>query len=240
MKTKDNYKNAWDKSYERGENNILYPQLEVVRFLNRYISKRNNDKSITKLISPENSHVIRGLDFACGVGTHCITFSDFNIEGYGVDISSVAIKIAKRNAAKMGFPTDRFQVLNPNEQILPFENNFFDFIIAESCLDSMPRAIAKNYISEFKRVCRGIVYGSFIGRVDNTLDDDFIVNTDHERGTVQTLFNTEKISDLLGVKKDNFSRFELVDIYDKLNKNIISKRYYVVIKSDHLNSSIIL
>ena len=30
----------WEESYERGENNILYPQEEVVRFLNRYIRKK--------------------------------------------------------------------------------------------------------------------------------------------------------------------------------------------------------
>jgi len=45
-----NYKAAWEESHARGDNNILYPQTEVIRFLNRYICKRNNDKSITKLI----------------------------------------------------------------------------------------------------------------------------------------------------------------------------------------------
>ncbi len=31
----------WNSSYERGENNILYPQAEVVKFLNRFIKKKN-------------------------------------------------------------------------------------------------------------------------------------------------------------------------------------------------------
>ena len=30
----------WYSSFEKGENNILYPQPEVVRFLNRFIKKR--------------------------------------------------------------------------------------------------------------------------------------------------------------------------------------------------------
>ena len=33
------------------------------------------------------------------------------------------------------------------------ENDYFDFVVAESCLDSMPLNVAQNYISELKRVC---------------------------------------------------------------------------------------
>ena len=38
---KFNIKN-WNESYDRGENNILYPQPEVVKFLNRFIRKKLN------------------------------------------------------------------------------------------------------------------------------------------------------------------------------------------------------
>ena len=31
--------NRWEESHERSENDILYPQVEVVKFLNRYITK---------------------------------------------------------------------------------------------------------------------------------------------------------------------------------------------------------
>ena len=44
------YKNRWEESYARGENNILYPQAEVIRFINRYICKLNNDKSVKQII----------------------------------------------------------------------------------------------------------------------------------------------------------------------------------------------
>jgi len=83
MSVVKNYKAAWEASYERGDNNILYPQSEVIKFINRYVCKRNNDESITKLIKTLDDQSPVALDFACGVGTHCITFADFEVEGWG-------------------------------------------------------------------------------------------------------------------------------------------------------------
>ena len=50
MSVIENYKAAWEESYARGDNNILYPQTEVISFLNRYVCKRNNEESTTKQI----------------------------------------------------------------------------------------------------------------------------------------------------------------------------------------------
>ncbi len=36
----DIFVDQWEKSYERNENNILYPQTEVVKFLNRFVRKK--------------------------------------------------------------------------------------------------------------------------------------------------------------------------------------------------------
>ena len=33
--------NHWEASYKRGESNILYPQTEVIKFLNRHVVKKN-------------------------------------------------------------------------------------------------------------------------------------------------------------------------------------------------------
>ncbi len=48
----------------------------------------------------------------------------------------------------------RFSVVDNDEQILKFKDKFFDFVVAESCLDSMPFEVAKRYIIELKRVFR--------------------------------------------------------------------------------------
>ena len=230
-----NYANEWEKSYARGDNNILYPQAEAVRFLNRFIVKRNSDHSVERIIDTPLDKGLRGLDFACGVGTHCAAFYDFGIEGFGADISSNAVKMARRNASKRGIHEGNFSVLDADDQVLPYEDNFFDFIVAESCLDSMPWDTAKSYISELKRVCNGFVYASFIGRDDNIKSDEFEVKTEFEKGTIQTVFDYEKIYKLFGVKPNKFKYFCSVDYLDILTSTRNGKRYYCVLDSEAIN-----
>lgn len=230
------YKNRWEESYARGENNILYPQAEVIRFINRYICKLNNDKSVKQIIKTKDNRRISGLDFACGVGTHCITFNDFGIEAYGVDISSNAIEQAKTNGLLKGVSAHRFIQLEASEQALPFEDNFFDFVVAESCLDSMPLVVAKNYMNELKRVCNGLIYASFIGTDDNMVAEEFEVVTIHEQGTYQTVFDENKISYLFGAEISDFSYLSSVASMDVAKNEITNKRYYCVIESHKLTS----
>ena len=231
-----NYKAAWEESHARGDNNILYPQTEVIRFLNRYICKRNNDKSITKLIKTLNDRRPIGLDFACGIGTHSIIFPDFEVEGWGVDISNNAIQQAKRNASVRGLSSDRFIELDADEQKLPFDNDHFDFVVAESCLDSMPLNVAQNYISELKRVCSCMIYASLIGADDSMQSDEFEVKTFHEFGTYQTVFNEEKIASLFGSSISDFSYFKSITHIDVGSNIIDGKRFYCVIETDKMSN----
>jgi SAM-dependent methyltransferase len=224
------YRQEWDNSYSNGDNNILYPQAEVIRFLNRYIRKRNSDGSISDVMPRRGSQQLRGLDFACGVGTHCSTFKDFEIDGYGVDISQVAIAIAQKNGALRNIPNDRYKVLNDRDQVLPFDDQYFDFVVAESCLDSMPYAIAKKYVRELKRVTRGYIYASFIGWDPSIASDEFVVETEHEKGTVQTVFDEAKIAELLDVERDNFKLFRRIDQIECKSGDLVACRYYCVIE----------
>jgi SAM-dependent methyltransferase len=227
----NNLKKKWDKSYSRGDNNILYPQAEVVKFINRFVCKQNNNGILTRHLKKKNIHRIRGLDFGCGIGTHAIMFNDFQIEAYGIDISKVAILKAIKNAKKKGLKSDKFLIQPSNTHILPFKDNYFDFVLAESCLDSMPFNLAKLYISELKRITNGIIYASFIGKNPMvSKKDEFVVKTKHEEGTIQTLFDEKKIYKLFGIDKKKFIYFSCIKQTDCHLKKLISKRYYVVAK----------
>jgi len=229
IKPNSDYKQQWDESYLNGDNNILYPQAEVIRFLNRYITKRNNDGTITRIIQDSSGNMLKGLDFACGVGTHCTTFADFEIDGYGVDISQVAIAIAVRNARLKAIAADRFNVLDGQDQTLPFDDNFFHFSVAESCLDSMPFEVARKYVTELKRVSQQYIYASFIGRDDAIASDEFIVTTEHENGTVQSVFDPGKIADLFSVEAGSFDHFACIEQHDCKTGKLTGRRYYCVL-----------
>ena len=226
---KKNYLEEWENSYSKGDNNILYPQSEVIRFINRFVKKRNNDGTLSALIKKEGNQIINGLDFACGVGTHCLTFNDFDIEGYGVDISKTAINIAKRRAKKIGLEDNRFKVLDADSQKLPFKDNFFDFVVAESCLDSMPFSTAQSYMHELKRITNGLIYASFIGYNDSINTDEFVVSTKLEKGTIQSVYDEEKIYELFGVQSQKFKYFKKVVESDSMSNLIVDCRYYCVV-----------
>ena len=109
-----------------------------------------------------------------------------------------------------------------------------DFVVAESCLDSMPLDVAKNYISELKRVCSGVIYASLIGPDESMGSNEFEVQTLHEFGTYQTVFNKEKIASLFGSNISNFSYFASISCMDVQSKKIGSKRFHCVIESEKI------
>ena len=57
-----------------------------------------------------------------------------------------------------------------------------------------------------------------------------IKSIDYRMGTIQSVFNQEKICKLFGTTKKKFVYFSLIDQTDCISKKLISKRYYVVIK----------
>ena len=224
-----NFKNEWNESYSHGDNNILYPQAEVIKFLNRFVCKRNNDGTLTRHLNKEKTKQLRGLDFGCGIGTHAIIFNDFDIDSYGIDISEVAVSIAMNNAKEKAVRSDQFSVQSSDTHVLPYEDNYFDFVVSESCLDSMSFDLAKLYITELKRITNGLIYASFIGSNDSINSEEFVVSTTHEQGTIQSVYDEEKIQKLFGVQTQKFKYFKKIVELDSMSNLIVDCRYYCVV-----------
>ena len=215
MSSNNDYAKQWNESYIRGENNILYPQSEVIRFLNKFVAKRLSMDETNHLLKRSGT-VRRCLDFGCGVGTHAQTCEDFGLVGYGIDISAEAISRAQNYAKENDKPelADRFQLLSPYPVLLPFENNFFDVCIAESCLDSMSFEDAKLWLKEIFRCTSGLVYCSLISAKTNQNDvGDTVVAKSHEFGTIQCFYDLETI------------------VLEPLTDEVIDARYFVVLNS---------
>ena len=98
----------------------------------------------------------------------------------------------------------------------------------------MPFELAKLYIADLKRVTNGIIYASLIGRDPTILSDEFVVKTQHEKGTIQSTFNQEKICKLFGTTKEKFIYFSSIDQTDCISKKLTGIRFYVVIKSSDI------
>ena len=141
----DTKKEKWEESYGRGENFMYYPKEETVKFLNRFVKKKKSLEEYVQLIdSPEK---LRGLDFGCGIGRMTILLHEFDIDGYGIDISQNAIIEGKKLSKHFGFNLESYLQAYDGEKI-PFDDNYFDFTISEGVLDSMPFELAKKLIKD--------------------------------------------------------------------------------------------
>ncbi|MDC0473554.1 class I SAM-dependent methyltransferase [Alphaproteobacteria bacterium] len=230
------YKGEWEASYGRGENSIFYPQTEVVRFLNRFIRKKVDENGTLRDILETKQANLRCLDFACGIGTHSFLCQEFDIQATGCDISETAIRMANERNAKgdKSLPPVTFVQTNPQSTVLPFEDDHFDFVIAESCLDSMLFEIAHAYFKELARVSTGPIFFSVIGTSVNPAGtaDDTIVTTQHERGTVQSYYNRNKIGQLISGVDGHLSFVKRVQEYLEDEGRPFNERYYCVLERD--------
>ncbi len=198
---------AWNDAYTRGGNITFYPNEEVVRFLNRYVRKRRGISEFENIFDAGNWTEFRSLDLGCGIGRHMRILDEFGLKSYGIDLSETAVEYGKRWFNEMGKPdvAERLQVGSVAE--LPFDDGFFDICVSESVLDSMPREIAKQGVSETNRVLKknGIFFLSLIMDPSRN-DEDVIVDDGYEKDTVQSYFTEQGIDDFLT------KAFEIVDL----------------------------
>ena len=237
MENENNHKvDAWDASYERGENAIFFPQTRVVQFFNRNVVKKKSDNlGLSPILLPRGDR-LTCLDFACGIGTHALFANEMGCDVVGVDISQKAIEIAKRRAENRNTPQYLcdFQKLGGTDTKLAFSDRYFDVSLAESCLDSMAFDLAAGYLSELCRVTNSIIYLSLIGAAvnDETQSDEIVVQTEHEQGTVQSYFDKEKIFSILKSAKDFKLASCVTETQENLDARIIDQRHYIILKRD--------
>jgi len=216
---------AWDKSYSRGDNNILYPKDEVLRFMSKYIIKRTHSlyggmqNTVLNIKSPDDFPLdIKGLDFGCGIGRNVIYMGELGIKGYGIDVSSTAIALA--NSFSSSFVQKdlieadnvNFLKMNPGEEI-PFRNSYFDFSVCDGVLDSMSHEMTKQCFGEIFRVTDRYIYFSVIGSESHTsgnfVGEEVVTTPQHEENTIQNYFDIDKINDLLSPYRQNIMELHI-------------------------------
>jgi SAM-dependent methyltransferase len=225
-------KEAWDRSYGKGDNYLFYPHEEVIRFMSRHVRKRTGLRSFVDRHTL--GRVPRVLDLGCGIGRHVRFADDLGLEAHGIDLSEVAIVEAKRICAA----EDRAQLAGRfhlgSITAMPYEPGSIDFIVSHGVLDSLPFALAREAIAECRRVMnpKGAFYFDVISGDDSAHHPEFageeIVTTAHEQDTVQSYFNFARLEELLA------GHFALEECRLIRNESVISpgfhSRYHVVAK----------
>lgn len=193
---------AWNDSYSRGDNYVFYPHEEVVRFVARHIRRMTGFRRFQD--RQEFQHTPRGLDLGCGIGRHVRFIDDMQMDAYGIDLSQVAIDEARRICAEEGREhlADRFHLGSITE--MPYNDDYFDFIVSHGVLDSLPFDLARLAVIDAKRVLRpgGWFYLDLISGDDPSHYPEYageeIVESEFESDTIQSYFNFSRIQELLG------------------------------------------
>ncbi len=77
-------------------------------------------KWVTSVLAPERDKLL--LDIACGGGYFLAEAEKTGLNSFGLDLSKVALLIAKKN-------TSQSKLICGDGEALPFKNDFFDYII---------------------------------------------------------------------------------------------------------------
>lgn len=220
---KKKYKKHWDLSYKRLENNLKYPNEEIIKFLNKFILKKKIKKNKIKF-----------LDIGCGNGRNVKYILENGYSVVGIDISKIAINNAKKFLKESKLKNSKYKLINISSDEFKYKLNSFDYIISDSTLDSMP-------VDEFKKSVKliynmikpdGLVYLNLINKKNVTHSGkflnkyDFLIKSKHENKTIQSYFDTKRIN-------QSFKNFKVIEKYEIIKlkgKKILDARYHLILK----------
>lgn len=227
------YKNNWEASYQREENHIFFPKEQCVKFLSRYIGKRNSCQGVD--FYDDHFAAAQALDFGCGIGTQTKLLADFGLIPTGVDISQTALTKAKELYPEIA---NSFCLI-PGNGNLAFPDNQFSVAIAESVLDSMHFDVAQKSLSELDRVTDGYVFISLIGApMSHTPSLEEQVQTTHEFGTIQSYFDSSKIDALLAGTQLRVVYKNTVTDFNELSNQLYDVRTFIVLSNRVMESDV--
>jgi len=223
----------WNAAYERGDNQMLYPKEEVVKFLNRHIRKRTGPSTFREVlpVAPQRQE-LRGLDYGCGIGRHVLLLEEFGVRGWGVDISETSLRMAASLCDDSNRPEVKERLIQVDGTSVPFEDGYFDVGLSSGVLDSMHHEVAERVVRELDRVVARVLYVDLISgdndRFHREFADEEIVSAAVEQGTVQNYYNWAKIQQLFAATRFRVRTCRLITEQSVVDRFRYS-RYHVVL-----------
>ncbi len=180
---------AWDNLWgtEAGRKAWMMAEQEV-----RDLAKKLSGKKI-----------LRVLDLGCGIGRHSLFLASEGYEVFSIDASSKAVEFTRTVAQAAGLPVIVTQSAMTG---LPFENCFFDYVLAWNVIYHGDPATVKNVLSETARVLRpgGIFQGTMLtkrnayyGKGRQVAPDTYVNDEEDEKKHAHFYCNGQELAGLL-------------------------------------------
>ena len=215
----------WNLAYRNKNNFVFYPHEEVIRFINKYVIKRTGYRDFLPFLDKRKM-----LDLGCGIGRHVFYGLENQIDSYGIDLSEEAINTAKNIAGELKVSNIDKRFIVGDIRQMPWADKEFNLVISHGVLDSMPFSIAREGLFELHRITcnETYFYCDLVTTEGRDVPVEEIIETEHEKGTIQSYFTEEKIESLIE------GLFEIKEIIVVDRRNIsLSKtdsRYHLVLK----------
>lgn len=152
----------WNNSYLGGGNMCFYPHEEIIRFVNKYIRKRDGIHEFHNVMDlPDEEWMnFKSLDLGCGIGRHVKFLDEFGLNPFGIDLSDTAISIGRNWFQELERADLAEKLTVGSVTDLPYEDETFWMCVSHGTLDSMARDIAQAGIKETVRVLKknGLMY----------------------------------------------------------------------------------
>ena len=177
----------WDRIFEKGEFTILYPHPEVVKFVSTLKKRKAR----------------RILDLGCGAGRHLILLAKEGFDVYGVDISEVALKIARNKLESLGL---KAELKRCSMEEIKYPSEFFDAVVCINVIYHTTREGMLKALGEIRRVLKrgGIALTTFIskrswkyGLGEEVEKDTFIQSEGSEMGVLHHYIDRAELEDML-------------------------------------------
>jgi len=111
----------------------------------------SHSKHLMRYIKEHNKEGDKILDVGCSIGSAILLLENLKMDAHGIDISEVAINIAKKKFknCKQGYAEE-----------IPYEDNYFDAILSTQVIEHLPPENIDKCFGEFKRVVKlnGLFY----------------------------------------------------------------------------------
>ncbi len=222
----------WNASYARGGNVCFYPHEEIIRFVNKFVRKRDGADTFHNImqLSDDAWERFRSLDLGCGMGRHVKFLDEFHLNPYGIDLSDTAVDYGKQWFRATGHFDLCDRLIVGSVAALPFENDSFHICVSHGVLDSMPRETAEAGLREAMRVlCRGgLMYFDLI--MDSQQGNlDQVVDSGYEKDTIQSYFTIESIYELIAQASANLKELKVIEWKDERG-SVCSQRAHLIVE----------
>ncbi|CAO3363699.1 methyltransferase domain-containing protein [Azospirillum palustre] len=193
---------AWEDSYAKRQNFLFHPTEELVRFVARHLRRR---VGLDEMVDVHPGAAgMRFLDVGCGIGRHLVFGHEMGFDVYGLDLSSLAVDLARTWLGSQGIPDADRRVRQSDVRAMPWPDGFFQVVVSHGTFDSMPLEVAEAGIRELHRVTApdALFYCDLI--CGDARQE--VVQIAHEENTIQSYFDEEKINRLLQGRFDCLER----------------------------------